>query len=126
MEYVISFDTDFGGVEIKTSGEADLAGLLGHATELVGDGRYVPGMPVLIDHTDLDATSIPSADLASLGQHVTTLASRLGDSRVAVVVPNALTYGLGRMAQARQETHVDMRLFYSRADALAFLKRPTD
>jgi hypothetical protein len=126
MEYVISFDTDFGGVEIKTSGEADLAGLLGHATELARDERYVPGMPVLIDHSELDATSVPSADLASLGLHVTTLASRLGDSRVAVVVPNALAYGLGRTAQARQETQIDMRLVHSRAEALAFLRRPGD
>jgi hypothetical protein len=53
------------------------------------------------------------------------LDEQIGESRVAIVVPNPLAFGFARMYEQRAaRARVRSRVFYSRADGLAWLAEP--
>jgi hypothetical protein len=122
VQYEIEFGDAPHDVTVTTSGSANVNGLIGFVTDLVADPRYRPGMCILVDHTALDARSLRTADIQALADTVVRLDNEIGASRVAIVVPNALTFGFARMYELRaSRAQVRSRVFYSRADALAWL-----
>jgi hypothetical protein len=72
---------------------------------------------ILADGTAVDAHELTATELREVGE----AASRLGPSAWAVVVPDAVTFGLARMAQAFSG---DLRLqvFYTRDEAVEWLR----
>jgi hypothetical protein len=122
VEYTIEFGGEPQDVTIRTSGQADAAGLIGFVTDLVADRRYYPGMAILVDHSALDATTLSAADVRALADAVLKLDDEIGASTVAIVVPNPLTYGFARMYELQAEAaQVRSRVFYALTDALAWL-----
>jgi hypothetical protein len=125
VEYAI----DFGGapqdVTIRTSGLATADGLIGFVSDLVGDAQFRPGMSILVDHTQLDARPLTGADIRAMAEAVIRLDERIGTSRVAILVPNPLTFGYARMYELHAaETQLHSRVFYSRDEALNWLAKP--
>ena len=125
MEHAIEFGGAPQDVTIRTSGPATAAGLIAFVTELVADPRFRPGMAVLVDHSDLDARPLTGADIRAMADVVIKLDDRIGTSRVAILVPNPLTFGYARMYELHAaETQLHSRVFYSRDDALKWLAKP--
>ena len=126
MEHAIEFGGAPQDVTIRTSGPATAAGLIAFVTELVADPRFRPGMAVLVDHSDLDARPLTGADIRAMADVVIKLDERIGTSRVAILVPNPLTFGYARMYELHAaETQLHSRVFYSRDDALKWLAKPS-
>jgi hypothetical protein len=122
VEYEITFGGAPQNVTITTSGTASANGLIGFVTDLVASPHYLPGMSILVDHMALDARSLSAADIQALADTVVRLDERIGESRVAIVVPNSLTFGFARMYEQRAaRARLRSRVFYSRAEALAWL-----
>jgi hypothetical protein len=122
VEYTIEFGGEPQDVTIRTSGRADAAGLIGFVRDLVADRRYQPGMTILVDHRALDASTLTAADVRALADAVLQLDDRIGASKVAIVVPNPLTYGFARMYELQAEAaQVRSRVFYGLDDALTWL-----
>jgi hypothetical protein len=118
---------EYGGgpqdVTVTTSGPADLDSLKRVNEELVADPRFEPGMLVLIDHSALQVTELPTEHVADLGRSVRAMDDRLGRTIFAVVATTAVGYGLARLYQAyasdaATETHV----FVSRDEAEEWLR----
>jgi hypothetical protein len=126
VEYTIEFGGAPQDVTIRTSGPATAEGLIAFVTDLVADPRFRPGMAVLVDHSDLDARPLTGADIRAMAEVVIRLDERIGTSRVAILVPNPLTFGYARMYELHAaETQLHSRVFYSRDDALMWLAKPT-
>ena len=126
MEYAIEFGGAPQDVTIRTSGPATAEGLIAFVTDLVADPRFRPGMSVLVDHSDLDARPLTGADVKAMAEAVMRLDERIGTSRVAILVPNPLTFGYARMYELHAaETQLHSRVFYSRDDALKWLAKPS-
>lgn len=126
MEHAIEFGGAPQDVTIRTSGPATAEGLIAFVNELVADARFRPGMAVLVDHSDLDARPLTGADIRAMADVVIKLDERIGTSRVAILVPNPLTFGYARMYELHAaETQLHSRVFYSRDDALKWLAKPT-
>jgi hypothetical protein len=71
----------------------------------------------------LDVSTLSAADVRALAETVVRLDEQLGTSRVAIVVPNPVTFGYARMYELLAEpARVQSRVFYSRSDAIAWLK----
>ena len=120
MDYTLDFADD--RVTITTAGAIDLPTVETLMHELVDDARFTPGMPILADHSALDAHSLSTLDARDLGHLFVDLGGRLGRSPLAAVVPDAVTYGLARVAQAYAgDAPPRLALFYSRAEAEAWL-----
>jgi hypothetical protein len=113
MEYAIRFGQNNERVEVTTSGDADRAALTTLLEELAHDPRYSPGTPILIDHGAMDHTPLSATDLEGLGRFVGALDQFFADAKLAVVVPNAVAFGLSRMAQAHIHSRLRLEFFYS-------------
>jgi hypothetical protein len=124
VEYTIEFGGEPQDVTIKTSGQANAEGLIGFVTDLVASSQYQRGMTILVDHTGLDASTLTATDVRALADAVLRLDDQIGASKVAIVVPNPLTYGFARMYELQAEAaQVRSSVFYSLSDALAWLER---
>lgn len=122
MDYTLDFVD--GRVAIATSGRGDVAGFERLAGAIVSDARFTPGMPILADHTELDARELTHEDARGIGALLVQFGQQFGDSPMAVVVPDALTYGLSRMIQSYGESApVAVEIFYSRHEAESWLAR---
>jgi hypothetical protein len=123
VEYEIEFAGAPQDVTITTSGPASVEGLVGFVTDLVSNPRYRPGMSILVDHTALDARPLKAPDIQALADTVIRLDEQIGPSRVAIVVPNSLTFGFARMyEQSADAAQVRSKVFYSRSEAIAWLE----
>jgi hypothetical protein len=122
MEYVINFVPGREAAIITTSGPASVDRFRHLNQTLVDDPRFQPGMPILIDHTALDASALTATDIRAIGEFVATIGERIGASSIAVVVPDRLTFGFVRMGEMRaNQPQLNVRIFYSLADAAAWL-----
>ena len=126
MEYTVDFDDDSPGVTFTTSGRADLAVLLRANEEFLADPRFRPGMPILADHSALDTSALASSDTKAIGEAYRQFLDLVGESAIAIVVAHPATFGLVRMAEAYAGTPPPslQRIFYSREEALAWLRDP--
>jgi hypothetical protein len=122
MEFAIRFGEEGEGVTVTASGASDLASQIALFTDIVGDARHAPGMPILVDYTELDERRAPNEDVEMLGRFVASLDEALGHAKLAVVVPDTVAFGLGRMSQARIDTRLRVRFFYDRNEAAAWLR----
>ena len=123
VEYSIEFGGDPQDVTITTSGRASAAGLIGFVADLVSNQRYRPGMLILVDHMELDATTLTPADVRALADTVVRLDEQIGPSKVAIVVPNPLTFGFARMYELQAgSAQVQSHVFYARSDAITWLE----
>ena len=122
VKYTIEFSGSPQDVTITTFGPASREGLVGFVQDLVDDPRYRPGMFILVDHLALDATTMTGDDVRAQAERVIKLEERLGQCKLAIVVPTALAFGYARMYELHAaETQVHSRVVYTRDEGLAWL-----
>jgi hypothetical protein len=122
MEFVINFIPRREAVIITTCGPASVNRFRHLNQTLVDDPRFQPGMPILIDHTALDATALTATDIRAIGEFVATIGKRIGASSIAVVVPDRLTFGFVRMGELiANQPQLNLKTFYSLDEAVAWL-----
>jgi hypothetical protein len=123
VNHRIEFGGDPQDVTVITSGEADRAGFAAFNNDLVSHPEFRPGMAVLIDHSDLDASLLTGADILAIASHMKRLETRIGDGPVALLAPDAFAFGLARVSvrQAQLE-RLDPQTFATREEALAWLR----
>jgi len=120
MDYTVEFTGD--RVILTTAGEVDVADVERLVRELVADPRFTPGLPILADHTQLEAASLTSAETRQIGLIFVDFGARIGPSPLSVVVRDAVTFGLVRMAATyAAAAPLKAKVFYSRAEAEAWL-----
>jgi hypothetical protein len=112
-------------VVITTSGRASREGFFGFNLELVSDVRWRPGMSVLLDHSDLDTTSLTSADVEAVVELVVGLQERLGPVVCAIVAADPYSLGVAQVSVSHAEpVGSRIRTFPARAAALEWLAAP--
>jgi hypothetical protein len=123
----VEFRIDFGGelqdVTITTWGRADLAGFERFNEALVSDPRYRPGMTILVDHSQLDASTLSPAEVEAVGNVVARLADRIGPSLVAIVSGDRVTFGQAGISVAHAPPErIRVGVFYTLDEALGWLR----
>lgn len=121
MEYEIHRGDDF--VELVTHGDGDAAVFQALLREALEHESWKPGTSLLIDHSDLNAGPLTVREMATLADMIDAARAALGSSRMAIVAPNDLEFGLGRMWQVFVENRWDGKsmLFRSREEAVRWL-----
>lgn len=122
MDYRIDFAGEDADVVVTTSGRAEPAGFKRFLTELVADERFRSGASLLNDHSALDFRGLTPSDIRDVSSFVSRLDEEHGFGPLAVVVPNRLAFGFARMAQTLLKTDLRSRIFYSREDAVEWLR----
>jgi hypothetical protein len=122
FKYRIEFLERLLVVAVTTSGRVDLPGWVRLHQELL-QNPFVLGLPILMDHSELDATFLLGDDCRALAQIVNDMDKKLQAPRRAIVLVDGFEFGLMRTSRAQVGADADQRVraFRSRADALAWL-----
>ena len=120
--YRIEILEDPPHVAVTTSGDATVSSWARLHDGLRADPR-VKGLPLLIDHTALDATCLTMGDVRLIGELVADLDKDLHPPRRAVVVSSGVEFGLTRMChqQLGADLEARVRAFRTCEDALAWV-----
>ncbi len=121
MDYEIYHNDDYA--EVITHGDGAADGFRDLLKELCGHPRWKPGFPLLINHADLNAGTLTIPGMEVLADIVHTQKEALGMSRMAILVPGDLEYGMGRMWQVFVDNKWKgvSEVFRERGDALDWL-----
>jgi hypothetical protein len=123
VEFLITFGFTPEAAILTTSGVARVEDFRKMSEALVDNPQFQAGMPILIDHTSLDASVLTPTDVRTIGEFVATIGERLGPSSIAVVVPDKLTFGFVRMGEMRaNQPQLNVSIFYSRPEAVQWLQ----
>lgn len=100
----------------SASGVFSRADAAGHMEKLLKDPDFNPSCSQIADFTQVTRIELPAQDIHELAQR--SVFSRL--SRRALIVPNDVAYGLGRMFEMLRQNHGEMgiRVFRNLGDAL--------
>jgi hypothetical protein len=124
VKFLIEFGFTPEAAILTTSGVARVADFRKMSEALVDHPQFQAGMPILIDHTDLDASVLTPTDVRTIGEFVATIGDRLGPSSIAVVVPDKLTFGFVRMGEMRaNQPQLNVSIFYSLPEAVQWLQQ---
>ena len=81
-------------------------------------------MPILVDHSSLDASVLTPTGVRAIGDFIATIGDRIGASSIAVVVPDKLTFGFVRMGEMRaNQPQLKVQIFYSLPEAVQWLQQ---
>jgi hypothetical protein len=124
MRHTIEFVSDPDGVIVHTFGRGDVEGFRAMNEELLGDPRFEPGMRILIDHSNLDVSSLTTDEIEEIGRYILSVAERIGTSPVALIASGAVT----RLAAEASIGHAveaafRPRLFDALADGIRWLQQ---
>ena len=124
MKFLIEFGFTPEAAILTTSGVARVEDFRTMSEALVDHPRFQAGMPILVDHTSLDASVLTPTDVRAIGEFVATIGDRIGPSSIAVVVPDKLTFGFVRMGELRaNQPQLDIRIVYSLPEAVQWLEQ---
>jgi len=123
---VISWGGEVEDVLVRTFGAATADDLRAYLHLGISDSRWRPGMRVLMDHRELDWSSVQPSDVEERVSIVTSAGDRLGRPHVATVLGGIAAYGLQRMMHGYSDNYrsgelMDAALFYDIDEARAWL-----
>jgi hypothetical protein len=121
MEYEIHPRQGF--LEVVTHGDGDVEVFKKLLRDVLEHPDWKPGIPVYIDHSDLNPESLTVDGMVALAGMISAAKVELGPSRLAILAPGDLLFGIGRMWQVYVENEWDgsTEIFRSREDALSWL-----
>lgn len=116
------FDPALRTLFVDFSGEINEAELVDAARKLAADPSIPPGRRELVDLSGIEATDVTAAALRRVAHIYAETDVRPEESRVAIVAPGDLYYGLSRMYEAfREPSPLEIRVFRDLPEARAWL-----
>jgi hypothetical protein len=124
VRHKIKYVGEPDGVIIQTFGLADVAGFKAMNADLTSDERFTAGMPILLDHSSLDAGRLSAEDIRAIALDVVEHSERLGPSPIALIASDAITQ-LAARSSVEQAASADLRprIFDTLADGIVWLLR---
>jgi hypothetical protein len=128
MDYTITWDGDPEDVWFKTRGIASVPDLHAMVREAVAAPRWRGGMKILLDHSDCDWSQMSLGDIEDRANRLIEMRDEIGYQRCAFIVPNASSYGVGRLLALLLDSQVEFsaRAFTSIEEARAWLSESKD
>lgn len=123
MRHEFSFDPHQPLVRVKASGVMTPASFERQFRHLVNHADWMPGTNILSDYTGIDGSTLTAEDVRGMAGVYASLADRIGPGRSALVVSEALEFGLARMWVSWAEMKIprEVRVFTSMSEAEAWV-----
>ncbi len=114
-------------IRLRASGLLKIEDLWAYQ-EKVWSGNEVAGFDELVDMSDVQKIEAPSGDRVKALAELAAKSDAGHPSRLAIVAPSPLAFGLGRMYEAYRSgvpgSTKQVGVFRTRVDALSFLGQP--
>jgi len=124
MEFEIEW-VDPSLVICRTSGLASVEGYEAMMRELTSDARFRPGVDLIVDHTNVDVSSLTAADIEQVAGLRARFAGNVAGRAAGVVGPGSpMRYGLGRMFEAYVDSRpgTNVTVFETVEEAIAWMR----
>jgi hypothetical protein len=120
---VISIHTKPDHFEIKTKGDAEVAGFNSFLNEIFSHPKWTPGSSVLLDHSDLILNSFRTDEVRSVSEFVLQKKEKIGQGKWAFIISGNFAYGMARMWQiiTEERAPMEINIFKNREKALDWL-----
>ena len=116
------YDAALRTLFLEFSGEVSESELVDVARKLASDPAIPPGHRELVDLSGIRETDVTSAALRRVAYIYAEADQRPEESRVAIVAPGDLFFGLSRMYEAfREPSRLGIRVFRELGEARAWL-----
>lgn len=117
------FDPDCNTLFYEFSGQVDEAELLEVAAKVAAEASIPPGRSEFVDLSGLEHTNVSAGTLRRVAQVFADNDRHPQESRVAIVAPRDLFFGLSRMYEAyREGSAVRIRIFRTLEEARAWME----
>jgi len=119
MAFTIKFDENLEHIVLEASVEMSLESSKAMIDAEVDMLQKFPNASILYDQTNSNADGISSEDIWKISEYSTQLGALLEGKKLAVVLQDDLSFGLGRMWKSFTEAKVsfEIQIFHDRADA---------
>ena len=119
MDFTIKYDETLKVIVLEAKGEMSLAASKAMIDAEVEMLQKHPEASILYDQTDSNADGISSENIWEISEYSAKLGELLENKKLAVVLQDDLSFGLGRMWKSFTEVKVpfEIQLFHNRADA---------
>jgi hypothetical protein len=123
MDFSFEFGGDPQDVTVTLWGDASAHGLRRMNEELLADGRYVPGLAILVDLTGLDTGRMDDEGLRTATVAIAERDWHTPPLAIALVAPDERTFADARRYSAYLGGSASGRaIFSTREDAIAWLR----
>lgn len=110
MDYDISYLKEKGYFIIKTSGYTSLDYVEKSLKQAFDSQDWCDGTHILYDNRNQDLKKLSNDDVQKFSQKVTQFNDKLTNSKIALVMPTDLAFGLARMWQAYTEPNASFTI----------------
>lgn len=119
MRHEFSFDPEHSLVRVNAAGVMTPATFERQFQDLIHHPQWRRGMKILSDYRGIDGSGLTTDDVRAMASVYAGLADRIGPGRSALVVNEALQYGLARMWVSWAEMKIprEVRVFTSMEEA---------
>jgi hypothetical protein len=118
----VSIDAELGVCSVRVTGRFELSQRRSAMHAILERLGADPDMPTLYDLRGSDFTHLSAEDMALLRDQNRQLAGRRGDTRLALLVADDLSYGLCRMyAALGVSSNLEVDVFRDEREALRWL-----
>lgn len=127
MDFRIIFDHMPDYVLIQTAGEATAIDHDRLMKELTSSPEWKVGTNQIVDHRELEVSSLSFDRMSAIQKVVSLYQDRLGKGKVAFLVRNQGIQGFVRMYETigGKSAHGDIGVFETRKEAVEWLKKPS-
>lgn len=111
-------------VVVTTSGKATGAEIEAGRRRLLADPRFKPGMNILVDNSQLDNAGATAEDVRAVAESLERDRAASGFGCLAIVAPDAVSFGLSRIWEALAGESVEpaLTVVRTREEAIAWLR----
>ncbi len=99
---------------VKTNGAGDVGGIIAFIEDVVSHSEWRSGMSILVDHRELELHEITQAGVGIVSRFFQSVASQLGDGKLALVMNRDVDFGIARAWEAITSDNAEMDIFVFR------------
>ena len=109
MKHSLKIDEN-GFFTVKTEGDGDVEGIIVFLKDIISHPQWKPGSKILLDHRVLSIDAITASGIEEVSAFFKTIASELGNGRIALVMNRDIDFGIARAWENITEYDVDIEI----------------
>ena len=125
MQFQIEVNKSSRFCQVRVVGRMDMSEYESAVEAFLDHPDVTPGMATVYDLREAEMSHLNADDFRSMSFHNGKFASRRGRARVAIVVADAVTFGLARMYEVLGATpNLETQVFSDHAKAIQWVQKP--
>ena len=125
MPYFYHFDISNNYAAVSASGKITFIELMNNTNEMIKEKEWNHNSQILLDYSMVEDIVLKAKDIHYFFKRLKKMKSKLKDSKIAIVSPNACTFCLARLWECLSEKGLTFTscVFHDQKEAKAWLEK---